>query len=375
MAERHGAAKLSRLDTPPLVKEYRARAEQQSEVSLAPLRLDDDDDGEPAGLAPFPAYEEPSPEGAASRAAAGASRVVRPRKPDANKLAVLRGIAQDGGDDAPGHAKNEPARIITQSNGVRSSSGARSTFGPSATQGATFGASGAKAAATSQRARPGALRIDTSFTPPREADKSESDGYASSPNSLTACSRSTTEFGKAIFEVSALDLNEDQTQHVMYFGSGIQASELVDSSTQPPQYKEQYTVTGQTRKVKLKREGPPLGKKVNVNGHDLALFKYKGKFFAIKNKCCHQGGPLFQGDIEDIGSTPYGPRVGIVGRRGTNPCVACPWHGWRFDLRTGKCLNKEEFSQEIYPCRVVGGEVQVGFDAFDESAFKDDADF
>ena len=34
------------------------------------------------------------------------------------------------------------------------------------------------------------------------------------------------------------------------------------------------------------------------------------------------GGPLFNGDIEDYKG---------------KACVACPWHGYMFDLESGKC--------------------------------------
>jgi hypothetical protein len=36
--------------------------------------------------------------------------------------------------------------------------------------------------------------------------------------------------------------------------------------------------------------------------------------------CPHLGGPLAEGTVED-------------------GCVTCPWHGYRFDLRTGRCVS------------------------------------
>jgi nitrite reductase (NADH) small subunit/3-phenylpropionate/trans-cinnamate dioxygenase ferredoxin subunit len=159
----------------------------------------------------------------------------------------------------------------------------------------------------------------------------------------------------------------------MFFSTGLFASDLQDAALFPPEYKEQFTVTGQVRRVKLKRQGPPLGKHVTVNGHSIAVFRYKAGVYAIANKCCHQGGPLFQGDIEDLGDS-----ASTSGRRaGGTPCIACPWHGWRFNLDTGQCLHKDEYAQQVYPTRVDRGEISVGFDEIDQSQFgaSEDLDF
>ena len=58
------------------------------------------------------------------------------------------------------------------------------------------------------------------------------------------------------------------------------------------------------------------GRGVTVEGRKLALFKVKGGFFAISNLCLHRGGPLSEGQLNDYN-------------------VTCPWHGWKYDVRTG----------------------------------------
>lgn len=55
---------------------------------------------------------------------------------------------------------------------------------------------------------------------------------------------------------------------------------------------------------------------VDVGGKRIALFRYQGDFFALDETCPHRGGPLHEGLIQD----------GVV---------ACPWHLWLFDLKTG----------------------------------------
>jgi 3-phenylpropionate/trans-cinnamate dioxygenase ferredoxin subunit len=80
----------------------------------------------------------------------------------------------------------------------------------------------------------------------------------------------------------------------------------------------------------------------------VALFHIDGQFFALQERCRHQGGPLSQGDIEDLG-----PAEGGI-------CVRCPWHGLAFSIASGRCHSfPKPYFQESYPTRVHEGEVQV----------------
>lgn len=58
------------------------------------------------------------------------------------------------------------------------------------------------------------------------------------------------------------------------------------------------------------------GQEVIVEGRKLALFKVKGGFYAVSNLCLHRGGPLSEGELDAYR-------------------VTCPWHGWKYDVRTG----------------------------------------
>ena len=62
---------------------------------------------------------------------------------------------------------------------------------------------------------------------------------------------------------------------------------------------------------------PSRMKEVEVNGEKVCLVNVEGKYYAIGNVCTHLGGPLAQGKLEGYE-------------------VQCPWHGSRFDIRTGK---------------------------------------
>ena len=81
-------------------------------------------------------------------------------------------------------------------------------------------------------------------------------------------------------------------------------------------------------------EIPPGGRKIaEVEGRSIGVFNLDGRFFALLNRCPHQGGPLCLGQRSGLlqarvpGEYSY-TRVGEI--------VRCPWHGWEFDLKTGR---------------------------------------
>jgi nitrite reductase/ring-hydroxylating ferredoxin subunit len=80
---------------------------------------------------------------------------------------------------------------------------------------------------------------------------------------------------------------------------------------------------------------------VEVEGQRIAIFNANGEFHAIRDTCTHRGGPLSQGKVE-----------GMV--------VTCPWHGAKYDIRTGKVLSPPA-PADVRSYRVVvdGDELQV----------------
>ena len=72
---------------------------------------------------------------------------------------------------------------------------------------------------------------------------------------------------------------------------------------------------------------------IEVGDKEIALFNYKGNFYAIDNTCPHRGAPLGEGRIEE----------GIL---------ICPNHEWRFELKSGWCPQNPELSTEVYPIKI-----------------------
>ena len=72
---------------------------------------------------------------------------------------------------------------------------------------------------------------------------------------------------------------------------------------------------------------------VAAGRYDVALFNVGGEIHAYENACPHQGGPIGEGWIED----------GIV---------TCPWHGWQFDVASGRHQPTGRIVQPRFDVRV-----------------------
>jgi nitrite reductase/ring-hydroxylating ferredoxin subunit len=81
-------------------------------------------------------------------------------------------------------------------------------------------------------------------------------------------------------------------------------------------------------------EFPPGERKlVEAEGKRIVVFNLEGEYFALLDRCPHQGGSLCAGALSGHveSSTPGEYRYS---RRGE--MIRCPWHYWEFDIRTGK---------------------------------------
>jgi 3-phenylpropionate/trans-cinnamate dioxygenase ferredoxin subunit len=105
-------------------------------------------------------------------------------------------------------------------------------------------------------------------------------------------------------------------------------------------------------------EIPPGGRKlVTVAGRSIGVFNVGGEFFALRNRCPHQGGALCEGKLWGVlnadvpGAFQYSPSREIL---------TCPWHGWEFHVRTGHSwcdpqhlrVPRYDVSVETYPVEI-----------------------
>ncbi len=80
-------------------------------------------------------------------------------------------------------------------------------------------------------------------------------------------------------------------------------------------------------------EVPPGGRKlVTVKGREIALFNAAGEYFALLNRCPHEGASLCAGRLTGLAEAE---KPGDIHFTRQGEVVKCPWHGWEFDLRTG----------------------------------------
>lgn len=81
-------------------------------------------------------------------------------------------------------------------------------------------------------------------------------------------------------------------------------------------------------------------KTVELDGKSVVIYHVEDVFYATTGLCCHQGGPLGEGLLEDA-------------------IVVCPWHAWQFDVATGESVLDPGRRIETYPIHVEDDRVLV----------------
>jgi len=91
-----------------------------------------------------------------------------------------------------------------------------------------------------------------------------------------------------------------------------------------------------------KKDEVPPGtiREFQLDGKTVAVANVGGKFSVINNVCLHRGGPLGEGELK-------------------GQIVTCPWHGWQYDVKTGKLVTNSAVGVETYPLEVRGDDIFV----------------
>jgi len=103
--------------------------------------------------------------------------------------------------------------------------------------------------------------------------------------------------------------------------------------------------------------GPGERRVTVVGGRSIAVFNVDGDLYAVRNTCPHQGAELARGTIGGtmLASRPHEYVFGLCNR-----ILRCPWHGWEFDLTSGRSLfDPEQIRVKTYPVLVENGDVIV----------------
>jgi nitrite reductase/ring-hydroxylating ferredoxin subunit len=79
---------------------------------------------------------------------------------------------------------------------------------------------------------------------------------------------------------------------------------------------------------------------IEIKGAAVVIISYRGEFYAIADKCLHQGASLADGDI-------YGNRI------------VCPLHGWEYDFTNGRNIDDPSLRLSRYNLRVEGDDILI----------------
>jgi nitrite reductase (NADH) small subunit len=94
------------------------------------------------------------------------------------------------------------------------------------------------------------------------------------------------------------------------------------------------------RVAKAAEIAPGQIREISLQGITIAVANVAGQFHAISNTCLHRGGPLGQGSLQAN-------------------VVTCPWHGWSFDVTSGKVADSQSVGVACYPVELRGEDVYV----------------
>ena len=80
---------------------------------------------------------------------------------------------------------------------------------------------------------------------------------------------------------------------------------------------------------------------VEVDGVAVVVGRDQGLLYALDDRCCHRGGPLHRGQVE-------------------NGQITCPWHGSTFRVTDGSLVRgPAAYPQPVYDVRVQDGGIEV----------------
>lgn len=89
----------------------------------------------------------------------------------------------------------------------------------------------------------------------------------------------------------------------------------------------------------------PIGQKkcFVIEGQDVVVFNLEGDYYAMENSCPHRGGPLSEGAVH-------------------GEFVSCPWHAWKFNIKTGQWISNSEIKLKTFSVRVVGVDIFISLE-------------
>lgn len=99
---------------------------------------------------------------------------------------------------------------------------------------------------------------------------------------------------------------------------------------------------------------------LKCGGAEIGIFRNGGKLYAWHNECAHRGGPVCQGRIMQRVIEPVasdGTARTLEYHEDTH--IVCPWHGYEFNIKTGRHPIRPSLGLRKADVSVRDGEVYV----------------
>ena len=103
---------------------------------------------------------------------------------------------------------------------------------------------------------------------------------------------------------------------------------------------------------------------VTVAGIEIGIFNVKGKFYAYRNLCPHEGGSACKGAL--TGHLAQGPETNwdLIWDR-EDEILYCPSHATDFDILTGESIARKLMRLQSYPVKVEDGKIKITLSELD----------
>lgn len=101
---------------------------------------------------------------------------------------------------------------------------------------------------------------------------------------------------------------------------------------------------------------PGRQKIVRIGNRTIGIFEVDGAYYALLNVCPHRGGALCEGPQCGTGIDRGDFRVAYGHDK---ELVRCAWHGWEFDIRSGRNLVDPAVRARTFDVSVEGDAVYV----------------
>jgi nitrite reductase/ring-hydroxylating ferredoxin subunit len=95
---------------------------------------------------------------------------------------------------------------------------------------------------------------------------------------------------------------------------------------------------------------------VPIGRFGVGVYNVGGRFYALNNYCPHRGAKACLGPVGGEAVAKDGYQAGL---RRDGEILRCPWHGWEYEIATGRALVRPRKSIRSYPVTVQDGMILV----------------